>query len=85
MLGLSAHMSAWDGPEGRGFEGRVLALKLMDQAQASFWSSWNSGWIDDGLAKAAFVSLVACGSALERNSENGLLTSLSCLVPLRLV
>jgi hypothetical protein len=62
MLALSVHMSAWDGLGGRGFEGRVLALKLMDQAQASFWSSWNSGWIDDGLAKAAFASLLAFAS-----------------------
>lgn len=49
-------MSAWDGKDGRGLEGRLLGLKLMEQAQAGFWSSWNSGWIDDGLAKAAFVS-----------------------------
>lgn len=56
MLALSTQMSSYEGPGGRGFEGKLLGLQLWEQAQASFWSSWNSGWIDSGLAKAAFVS-----------------------------
>ena len=46
MLALGSHMSSWEGPGGKGFEGRLLGLQLKEQALAAFWSSWNSGWIE---------------------------------------
>jgi hypothetical protein len=46
VLALSTQLSSWDGPGGKGFPGRLLGLKLNEQAHANFWSSWNSGWIE---------------------------------------
>lgn len=35
MLAVGSHMSSWEGPGGRGFEGRLLALKFKEQALVS--------------------------------------------------
>lgn len=55
VLAMSTQLSSWDGPGGKGMAGRLLGLKLNEQAHACFWSSWNSGWIDADLAKAAYL------------------------------
>lgn len=40
-----------------GAKGREKALRLIDQARASFDASVNSGWIDVGLVQAAWVAI----------------------------
>ncbi|KAL7409341.1 hypothetical protein BDY24DRAFT_403485 [Mrakia frigida] len=69
MLALSSHMSSWDGPGGNGFEGRLLGLQFKEQALTAFWNSWNSGWIDAGLAKAAFLMALYEASAHPLQSD----------------
>ncbi|KAH9848334.1 hypothetical protein C2E23DRAFT_844367 [Lenzites betulinus] len=39
----------------RGEKGMNMALKLVEQAYAAFYSSLNSGWIDVGLTQAAYI------------------------------
>lgn len=41
-----------------GAKGREKALRLIDQARASFDASVNSGWIDVGLVQAAWVAII---------------------------
>ncbi|CED83712.1 hypothetical protein [Phaffia rhodozyma] len=55
MLALATQLTSWDGPGGRELDGRLLGLKLNDHAHNSFWQSWNSGFINVDLAKAAFL------------------------------
>jgi hypothetical protein len=47
----------WQSSEiGKGKRGRDLALRLRDRAECQLQASLNGGWIDEGLAKAAYVS-----------------------------
>ena len=47
----------WQSSEiGRGAEGRRLALRLRNEAQSALDASFNSGWIDETLAQASWVS-----------------------------
>ncbi|KAH9848329.1 hypothetical protein C2E23DRAFT_739894 [Lenzites betulinus] len=52
-LGLATFLQSSDME--RGAKGREKALRLIDQAHATFDASINSGWIDIGLVQAAWV------------------------------
>ena len=57
ILSLLAISSFFQSSEvGFGLPGRERALRFRDEAQAALEASFNSGWIDETLAQAAWVS-----------------------------
>lgn len=58
VLAMLAISTFWQSSEiGYGANGRERALRFRDEAQAAMDASFNSGWIDETLAQAAWVSL----------------------------
>ncbi|KAF8908985.1 hypothetical protein CPB84DRAFT_1843323 [Gymnopilus junonius] len=56
VLGLLAISTFWQSSEiGYGASGRERALRFRDEAQAAMDASFNSGWIDETLAQAAWL------------------------------
>lgn len=65
VLALLAMATFWQSSEvGYGKEGRERALRFRDEAQAAMDASFNTGWIDETLAQAAWVryQLFHCAS-----------------------
>ena len=59
VLALLAISTFWQSSEiGYGEAGRERALRFRDEAQAAMDASFNSGWIDETLAQAAWVCRV---------------------------
>jgi hypothetical protein len=57
ILSLLAISSFFQSSEvGFGLPGRERALRFRDEAQATLEASFSSGWIDETLAQAAWVS-----------------------------
>ena len=56
ILAMLSMATFWQSSEiGLGRQGRERALRFRDEAQAAMDASFNSGWIDETLAQAAWV------------------------------
>jgi len=59
ILAMLSVATFWQSSEiGLGRQGRERALRFRDEAQAAMDASFNSGWIDETLAQAAWVSFL---------------------------